>query len=96
MPPHITASTFGDFAQDICEGETAWRRRWGTDEELMIELEGRPEWCLDLTFMHGLLKLGYEVGHREVAIGKQIEGTELGWALGATLGMIAGDLKCRV
>ena len=63
----------------------------------MNELEGRPEHCLDLTFMHALLRLGYEFGDdREVSIGKQIEGTELGWCLGATIAMVGGDLKCRV
>lgn len=63
----------------------------------MEELAGRPEWCLDLTFMHGLLRLGYEFGDsREVNIGKQIEGTELGWCLGATIAMVGGELKCRI
>jgi guanosine-diphosphatase len=63
----------------------------------MEELEGRPEYCLDLTFMHALLRLGYEFAEdREVMIGKQIEGTELGWALGATLTMVGGELTCRV
>jgi guanosine-diphosphatase len=63
----------------------------------MEELEGRLEWCLDLTFMHSLLRLGYEFSdEREVKIGKQIEGTELGWRLGATIAMVGGDLKCRV
>lgn len=71
-------------------------QHWGDDTELMEELEGRPEWCLDMTFMHALLRLGYELdGSREVQIGKQIEGTELGWCLGATLAMIGADLKCR-
>ena len=63
----------------------------------MEELEGRPEWCLDLTFMHGLLRLGYEFGdEREVVLGKQIDGTELGWCLGATIAMVGGELSCRV
>lgn len=64
----------------------------------MKELEGRPEWCLDLTFMHALLRLGYEFsGDREVELGKQIDGTELGWCLGATIKMVTGaELKCKV
>ena len=63
----------------------------------MAELADRPEWCLDLTFMHALLRLGYEFEDtREVAIGKKIGGTELGWCLGATIAMVGGELKCRV
>ena len=63
----------------------------------MEELEDHLEYCLDLTFMHALLRLGYEFGDsREVTIGKKIIGTELGWCLGATIAMVGGDLKCRV
>jgi hypothetical protein len=37
------------------------------------------EYCLDLTRMHALLRLGYEFEYlRPVEIGKQIDGTELG------------------
>jgi guanosine-diphosphatase len=93
---HITASTFGRLANEVCQGKSAWTKYWGTNSELIAELEGRPEWCLDLTFMHGLLRLGYEMGDRELAIGKQIAGTELGWALGATIVMVGGELKCRI
>ena len=76
---------------------TAWRARWGADAALMEELAGRPEWCLDLTFMHALLRLGYEfAGEREVELGKQIDGTELGWCLGATIAMVTGaKLECK-
>ncbi|CCL99750.1 uncharacterized protein FIBRA_01772 [Fibroporia radiculosa] len=94
-PLHI--STFSTLAQQVCEGKPSWTEHWGSDAALMKELEGRPEWCLDLTFMHGLLRLGYELdSNRTVEIGKRIEGTELGWCLGATLAMVGGDLKCRV
>jgi len=95
--PPLTIATLADLATHVCQGKAAWTERWGTDKELMVELEGRPEWCLDLTFMHGLLRLGYEFGaERSVTIGKQIGGTELGWALGATIAMVGGDLTCRV
>ncbi|CDO69866.1 hypothetical protein BN946_scf184884.g25 [Trametes cinnabarina] len=98
VTPPIRISAFADLAKTVCEGPAAWRERWGADAALMKELEGRPEYCLDLTFMHALLRLGYEFsGDREVEIGKQIDGTELGWALGATISMVTGaELKCRV
>ncbi|KAK7449822.1 Guanosine-diphosphatase [Stygiomarasmius scandens] len=93
----LTVSTIAALAQDICQGEETWTKRWGTNTELMKELRDRPEWCLDLTFMHGLLRLGYEFEDmRDVVIGKQIAGTELGWCLGATIAMVGGDLKCRL
>lgn len=71
--------------------------RWGDDAELLAELRDRPEWCLDLTFMHGLLRLGYEFGEeRQVRIEKQLEGTELGWCLGAAIAVVGGELTCRI
>ena len=65
--------------------------------ELLEELQSRPEWCLDLTFMHALLRLGYEFpADRGVRVEKKIDGTELGWALGAGIALVGGELKCRV
>ena len=95
--PPLHVSTFATLAQQVCEGKPTWEKYWGNDPDLMDELEDRPEWCLDLTFMHALLRLGYELAaDRQVEIGKQIEGTELGWCLGATLAMVGAELKCRV
>ncbi|TFY69015.1 hypothetical protein EVJ58_g673 [Rhodofomes roseus] len=93
----LSVATFATLAQQVCPGKPSWTQHWGSNAALMEELEGRPEWCLDLTFMHALLRLGYELdGQREVQVGKKIEGTELGWCLGATLAMVGGDIKCRV
>ncbi|KAI0086951.1 nucleoside phosphatase family-domain-containing protein [Irpex rosettiformis] len=93
----ITVSTIATLATDICEGKSSWTKLWGKDNDLMKELDERPEWCLDMTFMHALLRLGYEFGDkREVEIGKRIDGTELGWCLGATIALVGGKLKCRV
>lgn len=96
-PPRLTISSLAELATDVCKGRPAWEKRWGGDAEAMKELTGRPEYCLDLTFMHALLRLGYEFAdEREVQIGKQLEGTELGWALGAAIAMVGGELKCKV
>lgn len=64
---------------------------------MIEELEGRPEWCLDLSFMHALLVLGYEFSEaRGVELGKKIGGTELGWCLGATIAMVSGgEVRCQ-
>ena len=45
--------------------------------------------CLDLTFMNGLLGLGYELGpSRQIGTGKKIDGVELGWTLGASIAVL--------
>lgn len=95
--PPITVATLANLAEELCQGRPAWMAHWGGDDALMFELEDRPEWCLDMTFMHALLRLGYEFGDdRVVEIGKQIDGTELGWCLGATIAMVGAELKCRL
>lgn len=96
--PDLTVSTLASLAKDVCAGPSAWvRAPWGADKALREELDGRPEWCLDLTFMHALLRLGYEFpAERGVKVEKQIEGTELGWCLGATIAIVGGELTCRV
>ena len=92
----LAISTIADLAKDVCAGPTVWAKRWGFDKEVMTELEGRPVWCLDLTFMYTILRLGYEFGDdRQAKLGKKIDGTELGWCLGATLSMIGAELTCR-
>jgi len=95
--PQITVSTFATLAQQVCAGPSSLAEHWGSYPEVMEELEDRPEWCLDLTFMHALLRLGYEFADlRDVGLGKRIEGTELGWCLGATIAMVGGgEIKCR-
>ncbi|KAG9051700.1 Guanosine-diphosphatase [Tulasnella sp. UAMH 9824] len=69
-------------------------------KDILEELHGRPEYCLDLTFMHALLRLGYEFGgQRSVRVEKKVDGVELGWCLGATIALLLDDhgepgLKC--
>ncbi|KAH9179348.1 nucleoside phosphatase family-domain-containing protein [Lactarius sanguifluus] len=83
------------FDGDVCLGRPAWEKRWGDNAHAMEELVDRPEYCLDLTFMHALLRLGYEFDDaRAVEIGKRIGGTELGWALGAAIAMVGAELTC--
>ncbi|KAH9047695.1 nucleoside phosphatase family-domain-containing protein [Lactarius hengduanensis] len=94
-PPPLSVASVADLAKDVCLGRPAWEKRWGDNAHAMEELVDRPEYCLDLTFMHALLRLGYEFDDaRAVEIGKRIGGTELGWALGAAIAMVGAELTC--
>jgi guanosine-diphosphatase len=93
----LTISSIPGLAKDVCTGPTLWEERWGSDKVVVEELEDRPVWYLDLTFVYTLLWLGYEFGEDGRAkIWKQIGGMELGWCLGATLATIGTNLTCRV
>jgi len=93
----LRISDIASMATDVCLGPTAWYERWGDNPAAIAELEDRPEHCLDLTFMHALLRLGYEFPeNRVVSLGKRIDGTELGWALGAGIALVGGELECKI
>lgn len=83
MPESFTLQELHQLTSTVCAGVDSWAVFEGVDGALK-ELHGRPEWCLDLNFMLGLLHTGYEIPlSREVKIAKKIKGNELGWCLGA-------------
>jgi len=47
----LSISSIAKLAKDARAGHKSWEKRWGSDKVVMEELEGRPVWCLDLTFI---------------------------------------------
>ncbi|WVW82828.1 hypothetical protein I302_104840 [Kwoniella bestiolae CBS 10118] len=85
----LTIADLTNLAKDVCAGPETWNKRFGNNPTAMAELEDRPEYCLDLTFMNALLGLGYELSpERELMVEKKLKGVELGWALGAGLALV--------
>ena len=83
MPESFTLRELMDTTAKVCAGESGWKV-FENIEGAMEELKGRPEYCLDLSFMMALLHTGYEMPiGREVRIAKKIKNNELGWCLGA-------------
>ena len=94
----LTIADLTSIAEDVCGGPSTWSERWGNNAAAMAELEDRPEYCLDLTFINALLGLGYELSsERELMVEKKLRGVELGWALGAGLALVEkSELTCSV
>ncbi|GAA93896.1 uncharacterized protein L969DRAFT_70134 [Mixia osmundae IAM 14324] len=100
----FTMKQLRELTADVCagpEGSSDGKHGWARfrrSKEAMAELEDRPEYCLDLTFMYSLLGFGYELAEdRELQVGKKINDVELGWALGASISLITDtDLKCEI
>jgi len=93
MPEAFTLRELHGLTERVCEGpkDGGWK---GFDAfaGAREELEGRPETCLDLSFMLALLHSGYEMPmDREVRIAKKIKGNELGWCLGASLPLLSQE-----
>ncbi|KAL2865402.1 guanosine diphosphatase [Aspergillus lucknowensis] len=98
MPDSFTIDEMHDLTKTVCAGESAWSVFEGV-ENALHELRDRPEWCLDLNFMLGLLHTGYELPlSREVKIAKKIKNNEVGWCLGASLPLLSQESgwTCRV
>jgi guanosine-diphosphatase len=92
----LTVGDIAILADKVCGGADSWSRHFRANKLAMQELEDRPEYCLDLSFMYTLLRLGYEFEeNREVTIAKQIDGTELGWALGAGIALVGASIECK-
>ncbi|KAK5658508.1 hypothetical protein OQA88_1900 [Cercophora sp. LCS_1] len=98
MPESFTLREMSDLANRVCGGAKAWDV-FESLPEAMEELTGRPEHCMDLSFMLALSHTGYEMPiDREVRIAKQIKGNELGWCLGASLPLLSqsSGWKCKI
>ena len=99
MPESFTLNEMKTMSERVCHGEKSGN--WDAFESVegaLEELRGRPEHCLDLTFMVGLLHTGYEIPlSREVKMAKKMKGWQLGWALGASLPLLERDgWTCRI
>lgn len=57
----FTLKTLKSLAQTVCAGPNVWQNTFKSNPGALKELEERDEYCLDLTFMHALLGLGYEI-----------------------------------
>jgi guanosine-diphosphatase len=98
MPDSFTLHELQRLTELVCAGKESWGIFEGI-EGAMEELQGRPESCLDLNFMMGLLHTGYEMPlSREVKIAKKIKNNELGWCLGASLPLLSQEAgwTCRI
>lgn len=78
----------------VCSGEYLAQV---TDDDLRHEMLDRPEWCMDLSYIYGLLRYGYEIpDSRQVHVAKKIKGVETGWCLGAAIAMLEDVSFCEI
>ncbi|KAL0076793.1 nucleoside phosphatase family-domain-containing protein [Phycomyces blakesleeanus] len=86
FPLEFRLPELGRLTKQVCSGAFFENV---TDVELREEMQGRPEWCLDLTYMYNLLAHGYEIpDDRVINIAKKIDGVETGWCLGAAIALL--------
>lgn len=98
LPRKFSLSTLRNVITDVCSGPSHWSKAFRNSahdfDTLYDELYGRPEWCLDLSFMFSMLNSGYGIPlDRNVTIEKKVNGHELGWCLGASLPLLGVKSK---
>lgn len=93
----FTIATLATLAADVCAGPATWEAKFPKHKfpKALAELNDRPESCLDLTFQHALLSLGYDLApSRSVTVAKKLAGSELGWCAGAQLMTVSRLFAC--
>ncbi|KAJ5943874.1 hypothetical protein N7516_004042 [Penicillium verrucosum] len=103
MPESFTLDELNQLTSTVCAGESEWKGfesvKFENEDNALVQLRDRPDWCMDLSFMMGLLHTGYELPlSREVKIAKKIKNNELGWCLGASLPLLSQESgwTCRI
>lgn len=98
LGPTFTIGQLRRLAERVCASPSEWRKpgKPAFPPGAFQELEKRPDYCLDLTYMYVLFNLGYELGEaRYVTLAKTIGNFELGWALGAQLAVLQQGTICK-
>lgn len=100
FPSSFTVADVLETTERVCAGPKSWKTHFGGVKGALAELEDRPEYCLDLSFIASLLHHGYEMpADRRLKTAKKLGGNELGWCLGASLPLLdtgSGLWTCKV
>ncbi|KAI8084100.1 nucleoside phosphatase GDA1/CD39 [Gilbertella persicaria] len=94
MPSEFSVRELGELTERVCRGET---KPFQHVPKAIQLLQDTPSYCLDLTYIHNLLKYGYDIPNdRLVRTAKKIRGAETGWCLGASIAMLDENKLCQV
>lgn len=93
MPSEFSVRELGELTERVCNGETV---PFQHIPNAIKTLEENPDYCLDLSYIHNLLRFGYDIpSNRLVRTAKKIRGAETGWCLGASIAMIDEVKLCQ-
>jgi guanosine-diphosphatase len=94
MPSEFSVGELGELTQRVCSGET---KPFQHVPGALKALKEKPDYCLELSYIHNLLKFGYDIpSDRLVRTAKKIRGAETGWCLGASIALIDEAKLCKV
>ncbi|KAI7907768.1 nucleoside phosphatase GDA1/CD39 [Cokeromyces recurvatus] len=94
LPQEFTVREFGELANRVCSRDIEALKHVPNALHILKE---SPDYCLDLTYTHALLRIGYDISpERIVRTAKKINNAETGWCLGASIAMLNNNQLCRV
>ncbi|RKP24285.1 nucleoside phosphatase GDA1/CD39 [Syncephalis pseudoplumigaleata] len=93
----FTLQDVRDAAHHVCRQDAAWLERERGVANATRLFEKNAYYCMDMAFIYGLLRDGYEVPDtRQVHMAKKIKGFETGWCVGAAIAVLDEGHYCRV
>ncbi|KAI8970697.1 nucleoside phosphatase GDA1/CD39 [Pilobolus umbonatus] len=93
MPAEFSVRELGELAHRVCHGDLEYLKH--TPNSLYV-IKNNPNYCLDLSYIHALLRIGYDVPpDRLIRTAKKINDAETGWCLGASIAMINNMKVCK-
>lgn len=100
VPSTFTVEEVSKLTDHVCAGPEHWPSQFSAIEGAMQALEGKAEYCLDLSFITSLLLHGYDLPmSRSLRTAKKLKGNELGWCLGASLPLLdpgSSNWSCKI
>ncbi len=89
----FTLIELSNLIENVCYGKEYWIKNIikniNNNEDILFELNDRPEWCFDLTFIYSMLRFGYGINEtRKLNVLSHIDNNEIGWSLGNALSLL--------
>ncbi|KAI8080238.1 nucleoside phosphatase GDA1/CD39 [Gilbertella persicaria] len=92
MPSQFTVRELGELSERVCRGDLELFRHIPNAPRVIRK---DPNYCLDLTYTHALLRIGYDISpERIVHTAQKIQDAETGWCLGASIAMMNDNQLC--
>eukprot|EP01103_Thecamoeba_quadrilineata_P016687 TRINITY_DN5640_c0_g1_i1.p1 TRINITY_DN5640_c0_g1~~TRINITY_DN5640_c0_g1_i1.p1 ORF type:complete len:228 (+),score=30.61 TRINITY_DN5640_c0_g1_i1:232-915(+) len=82
----ISIKELRGLTEAVCIGNSS---KFSNYEDAILKLKSHAGYCLDLSYIYGLLSYGYGFPEeRQIQLVKKIRGVETGWCLGAAFSLV--------
>jgi len=94
MPTEFSVGSVRELAENICAEDYSTIKHF---PGAIKAVQSNPNYCLELTYLHELLRSGYGIpDERMVKTAQKINEVETGWSLGASIAILDEAKLCRI